>query len=421
MPERPLHLTGTNYLFVIAIDKYPHCNSLNNCVKDAKKLVDLLTTKYQFERNPNVTLFELYDSEATGGNIMATFDKLIELVNSKKDNVVIYFAGHGIMKETTGTGFWLPYETVLSDQGSFISHSSILEHIQAIKAHHVLTIVDSCYSGAMFNREEILKGADEHISSNTLITSGRKEPVNDGIVGKHSPFADDLIYFLTNNSEPLYGTNVLSTTLINLAGNNKRKAIPRYGSIGDANKGGTFFFRLKGLYLESTKIKEEKNPIIFLPELKVTQNKIFLKKNDAKIQSFFLIVGMISLIIITIIYTMYWKKPAITNSIEKPQTEQMVETISLEEQDYSTALSQNKIPVWMNFIKNYPNSVHISDAKRNLKELNTLITKHVANAEQLIKDFPKDAKIELQTILSIDPNHLVFANFLKDKRNCIFA
>jgi len=40
---------GINYLFVIAIDDYEHCPTLYNCIKDARGLIEILTTQYEFE------------------------------------------------------------------------------------------------------------------------------------------------------------------------------------------------------------------------------------------------------------------------------------------------------------------------------------------------------------------------------------
>ena len=53
---------GKNYLFSIAIDDYHNFPQLHNCVKDAKDITELLTDRYQFEKENLITL---YNEDAT--------------------------------------------------------------------------------------------------------------------------------------------------------------------------------------------------------------------------------------------------------------------------------------------------------------------------------------------------------------------
>ena len=54
---------GANYLLAIAIDEYQHCPRLYNCVNDARRLIGVLSTQYQFEKENTFTLF---NEHATG-------------------------------------------------------------------------------------------------------------------------------------------------------------------------------------------------------------------------------------------------------------------------------------------------------------------------------------------------------------------
>jgi uncharacterized caspase-like protein len=60
----------TNWLLVIGIDDYEHCGNLNNAVRDAKALSDLLLDAYSFEEDKVITLF---DQQATRAAIWETF------------------------------------------------------------------------------------------------------------------------------------------------------------------------------------------------------------------------------------------------------------------------------------------------------------------------------------------------------------
>ena len=57
---------GNNYLLAIGIDRYQHWTPLDNAVKDAKDLIQVLTQQYQFDEGHVLTLF---DERATEANM----------------------------------------------------------------------------------------------------------------------------------------------------------------------------------------------------------------------------------------------------------------------------------------------------------------------------------------------------------------
>ena len=80
-----------------------------------------------------------------------------------------------------------------------------------MKSKHILVISDSCYSGLLTrggnqqlgeisgNREIFLQRMNDK-KSRLVLTSGGKEPVQDGGGGNHSIFAKSLIQILEDNS-----------------------------------------------------------------------------------------------------------------------------------------------------------------------------------------------------------------------------
>ncbi|MCO6490320.1 MAG: caspase family protein [Phaeodactylibacter sp.] len=86
----------------IAIDEYAHCPKLNNCVKDAREFIEVLTARYQFEPENTITLF---NAEATRPQILAGLKKLKSQVGPQ-DNLMIYFSGHGETEDNVG--YWPP-------------------------------------------------------------------------------------------------------------------------------------------------------------------------------------------------------------------------------------------------------------------------------------------------------------------------
>ena len=82
---------GKNYLLVIGIDQYQYFRPLNNAVRDAKAIQEILVERFQFE--PAHTRM-LLNEEATRGNILDTLHEYEEIL-SPEDNFMLYFAGHG--------------------------------------------------------------------------------------------------------------------------------------------------------------------------------------------------------------------------------------------------------------------------------------------------------------------------------------
>jgi uncharacterized caspase-like protein len=120
MTRRPEPL-GNNYLFVIGIDNYPNCPPLNNCVKDAKDVIQVLQQQYNFEAGYTKTLF---NDDATRRNILFELDSYSEKVD-KNDNLIIYFSGHG--EKRKDIGYWVPFKAQPKFTADFITaHTTLL-------------------------------------------------------------------------------------------------------------------------------------------------------------------------------------------------------------------------------------------------------------------------------------------------------
>ena len=238
---------GKRFIFAIGIDKYQYCNILYNAVQDAKEVVEILTSKYQFEKADVTTL---YNAVATRRNIYKHLDSFIEQI-TPNDTLLIYFSGHGKYIASHDEGFWIPVEGQSDDTSSFISNSDIVTRIRAIKAFHIVVISDSCFSGSLFGMQRrdtsIGLQKQEAIASRWLFTSGRNTPVSDGLPGKNSPFADNLLYHLRENKEPILPLTELSRFTTDAVANNSEQ-IPRCEPMKDVkHRGGEFMFRLKGV------------------------------------------------------------------------------------------------------------------------------------------------------------------------------
>lgn len=233
---------GKNYLFVVGINDYLHFTKLSNAVKDAKDLVEILTTYYHFEKE---NIIELFDKEATRGNIVDKFEYLVGRLE-KDDNLLIYFSGHGHLNERTNIGYWIPVEA--NRVADYVPNSSVRDYLQVIKSHHTFVIADACFSGSLFSgtskrleTERYITEVDKH-RSRWALTSGRLEVVSDGQRGLNSPFASYLLKYLREEGKPPFAVYDLVQYVKKATANNAEQT-PIGGSLqGVGDEGGEFVF-----------------------------------------------------------------------------------------------------------------------------------------------------------------------------------
>ena len=198
--------TAINHLFVVSINNYSYWPKLNNAVKDANDLVSVLLTKYNFEF-ANVTV--LKDEQATRTNIYNGLRSLIEKVGAK-DNLVIYFSGHGFFDPLLNEGYWIPKEANTNSMGEYVSNTDILKVLNAINSQHTFLIADACFSGALFSDSR--RGYTDQVEkfkSRWGLASGRLETVSDGAIGSNSPFAKRLVQYLNENEKDKFAISEL--------------------------------------------------------------------------------------------------------------------------------------------------------------------------------------------------------------------
>ena len=232
---------GKYYALIIGVSDYNDASNVPDLeglpTKDAKDLKDVLVNKYSFE-NENVVLL---NNSPTENQILREFVKLRQKV-TKKDNVLIFYAGHGIYDESTETGSWLPSDADPEYGLNMISNSTIKDYIKGINSKHTLLISDACFSGSIFKTRSY-KTAPKSITrkfelpSRKAITSGTLKTVPN-----KSVFLKYLIDRLNNNSE-LYLTARKIFDKIEEPVMNNSKNVPQYGTIQEVgDEGGDFIF-----------------------------------------------------------------------------------------------------------------------------------------------------------------------------------
>lgn len=229
-----------NYFLSIAIDNYTHHPGLKYPVENAKTLIHVLEEKYGYSSSD---VLQIYNENATSENIFSGFYQLIDSIKPD-DNLIIFYAGHGYYDKQINEGYWIPYNAPQKKINEYVSNSSIINFIKAIKSRHTLLICDACFSGSLF--ESITRGVNEvnytnfeKRQSRWAFTSGMNEEVAD-----ESPFAKYLIKFLKENTQPKLLLTELAGYVINSVSANSNQ-MPTLGPLKFTDhQGGQFVFHL---------------------------------------------------------------------------------------------------------------------------------------------------------------------------------
>lgn len=229
-------LPKTTHLLCIGINKYSNgIATLNNAVRDAQAFEKVLSDRYGV-----VHIKSLYEEAATLEGIIKAFDEFKKKM-TEADNLIIYFSGHGELVEEQG--YWIPIDAVLNKRHTYLPNYEIKNLLKRLKAHHVLVIVDACFSGALLQHDRQLAVTRYYsIPSRWVMTSGKVELVPDGAPGNHSPFSNSLLTQLRLNPKPHLSVRELWLDMREGVIANSKQT-PLCEPVRDANhQGGEYYF-----------------------------------------------------------------------------------------------------------------------------------------------------------------------------------
>ncbi|MBU0995321.1 MAG: caspase family protein [Proteobacteria bacterium] len=233
---------GNFHALVIGNNKYSFLHELKTAENDGRKVASVLEDLYRFK----VTLL----LNAKRADIMLALNKLRNSL-TEDDNLLIFYAGHGLLDEQGDEGYWLPVDAKKDNEIYWISNSYIATVLKAVAARHVLIVSDSCYSGKL-SRDAggprvSLKNLNYYKNiarkkSRCVISSGGLEPVIDsGGKNGHSIFAATFIDTLIEN-KGIMDTNMLFTKVRHSVMLNSSQT-PEYSDLRNAgHEGGDFLF-----------------------------------------------------------------------------------------------------------------------------------------------------------------------------------
>lgn len=235
----PLRESGRNYAVVIGISKYrdPLMPDLFYPIFDARKVADVITGSYTFEKN-NVLLLE----NPTKGRIINSLDSLEALI-TPSDNMLIFYAGHGNWDEKNSIGYWLPSDAAARTLDNWLMNSIITKFVSESKARHTLVIADACFGGSIF-RTRALRPEEEKSMAELYMKTSRKAMTSGDLteVPDESIFVKTFVQKLTDNRESYLTTENLFFS-IKPSIVNQADLIPQFGTIKNSgDQGGDFIF-----------------------------------------------------------------------------------------------------------------------------------------------------------------------------------
>ncbi len=242
---------GNYYALIIGNNNYPQLTNLRSAENDAIAIDTVLRTRYGFKTELLLN--------ATREDLLSALESLRKTL-TRKDNLLIYYAGHGELDRNSQRGYWLPVDASPSDSTNWISNKSITDSIDAMKAKHVMVVADSCYSGTL-TRTAVPRRQQELSSELTtrwykvvtnsrvrvVLSSGGVRPVYDSLGNsRHSLFAQAFLDELNSNEGIMEGydlyTNVQSKVTAEARTYNVEQD-PLYAPIKHAgHEAGEFFF-----------------------------------------------------------------------------------------------------------------------------------------------------------------------------------
>ncbi len=242
---------GKYYALIVGNQDYQQLRDLETPVNDVTRLKNLLESRYGFTTQmildaDNITLMKAINN--------------LNKVLSPDDNLLIYYAGHGMRLKTgeRDSGYWLPTNAEEPPDDTFwLANEFVTRHLARIKAKRVLVVSDSCYSGLLSSEPGLLlmnnaNYSEDYVTykipkrSRLMMSSGGNTPVLDDGGNGHSVFARAFLDILEENDKVIVGPELFLMIRDQVKSKAARRnfvQVPEYKSIkGAGHEVGDFFF-----------------------------------------------------------------------------------------------------------------------------------------------------------------------------------
>lgn len=196
---------GATWAVVIGIDGYPGDDSglqaILYAVNDAREVRDVLRDQFGYVED---RIRYLIDKAATKAALRETFEKWLPERNiHKNDAVVVFFSGHGLIEKQSKEGFLAAADSRDGEFETCIAVQWLKDKLAALPCRHKLLILDSCFSGTLFEqRNKVTAAASQNptptVSGKNLLRSGGMRSTNDTTdrSSESDPAVDEFSYYL---------------------------------------------------------------------------------------------------------------------------------------------------------------------------------------------------------------------------------
>ena len=240
-----LSRVGQYHALVIGNDHYRQWTPLNTAIADATAVANVLQDQYGFH-------VKVIKDSSRKETLKALNDYRKTL--SERDDLLIYYAGHGFLEPEIDRGYWIPVEGDLLDNTEWIEFPAVTDLLELIPAKQVLVVADSCFAGKLVRsamarlnpevqdqaRQLLLRSIADRKIRTTLTSGGAKPVLDDGGAG-HSIFAAAFLAVLSENTTALETERLFWTVRARVAEAAERmkvEQVPTYGPIHMAGHEG---------------------------------------------------------------------------------------------------------------------------------------------------------------------------------------
>jgi len=230
---------GKYYALLIGVNDYNDESfvDLDRPLTDAIKLKKSLIKNYTF-KEAQISLLENPTKEL----IKDEFERLAKKIN-KEDNLLIFYAGHGVWNDNSKIGYWLPSNANSLETDNWLKNSTLIKYINGISSKHTLLISDACFSGSIFKTRSL--GGTALVAYNKLYKLKSRKGMTSGTlktVPDVSVFFEVLLKRLEENKDKYLPAAKLFNNMRDAILNNSSN-VPQYGNLtGLDDEGGEFIF-----------------------------------------------------------------------------------------------------------------------------------------------------------------------------------
>ena len=232
-----------DHALLIANEAYEHLDNLVHPARDILTLDSIL--RHQFGFHTRVLL------NYGINEIKAALDSVQKADYGERDQLLVYYAGHGYYDARANKGYLTGIDADRVDNSEYlITSRDICELLEKVDANHVLYVADACLGGKINYRPESVQGRNMYQDINKyefidmkLNQVTRKyffsggDRYDDGIASaEHAPFSGAFITSLTaRDYDGIITLNDLLRTF-------DVDPYPIIGSFGKCDPGGDFLF-----------------------------------------------------------------------------------------------------------------------------------------------------------------------------------